>query len=661
MTFFEQQHQARQETRKLVFLFALAVLAIVLAVNLAMALLWNFKFGGHHEVLRSYPKGFFAINTLITLALIGGGTLIQTFNLRDGGDAVALMAGGRLISPATGDLQERRLLNVVEEMALASGIACPKVYLMEQEDSINAFAAGYNQNEAVVAVTRGTLNRLTRDELQGVVGHEFSHILNGDMRLNVHLIGVLFGIQMIAGFGQQLMNVGRFSGSRSDDKGPPWQLVMLFAGLALFVVGYIGIFFGRVIKSAVSRQREFLADASAVQFTRNPEGIGGALRKIGGLTDDKKIGSQINHPNAEQLSHLFLGSARPNLLDGWFATHPPLLERLKRIYGRSMGPLEAPELQQPYAENNERLADLPFAAAGFASAVVPTGSPSAISSNVAATPSLEFGNSSASKAPLSPQLDGAVRDPAGACAVVYALLLGDDSERDTQLIQLAILKKEAPQQAALTTFLAETITQLPLTARLPLVDLAAPALRLLTQAERDHFLGIVEQLIAADSRITLAEFVLQTILTRRLAPRAGRLVPIKFNRLSDLRAEVALLLSLVAHVALPASRADATAARLTAFLRGAGTCPELKLAAQDYCDGASLSFPRVRQALDNANQLAPLAKPQLIKALLAVADDGSPLQITSADILRAICAGIEAPIPPAVGATYQAYPWQFDN
>ncbi|MEO6918198.1 MAG: M48 family metallopeptidase [Collimonas sp.] len=661
MTFFEQQHQARQETRKLVFLFALAVIAIVIAVNLAMALLWNFKFGSHHELLHSYPKGFFAINTLITLALIGGGTLIQTFNLRDGGDAVALMAGGRMISPATGDLQERRLLNVVEEMALASGIACPKVYLLEQEDSINAFAAGYNQNEAVVAVTRGTLNRLTRDELQGVVGHEFSHILNGDMRLNVHLIGVLFGIQMIAGFGQQLMNFGRFSTSNRDDKGPPWQLVMLFAGLALFVVGYIGIFFGRVIKSAVSRQREFLADASAVQFTRNPEGIGGALRKIGGLTDGKKIGSQINHPNAEQLSHLFLGSARPNLLDGWFATHPPLMERLKRIYGRSMSPLEAPELQTPYAEHAERMPDLPFAAAGFAGAGDgPAMQPSAPSFGAAglATPSLEFGNSSGNKSPLPAQLDGAVRNPVAARAVIYAMLLGDGAERDAQL---AILKADAPQQAAMTTFLAESIARLPLSARLPLVDLAAPALWQLTQPERDNLLAIVDQLIAADSRITLAEFVLQTILTRRLAPRAGRLVPIRFNRLSDLGPDVALLLSLVAHVSVPADRTDMTAARLTAFLRGATACSELKLASHDYCDGASLSFPRVRQALDNANQLAPLAKPQLIKALLAAADDGNALQLTSADILRAICAGIEAPIPPAVAATYQAYPWQFDD
>ncbi|WP_211454839.1 M48 family metallopeptidase [Collimonas antrihumi] len=654
MTFFEQQHQARQETRKLVFLFVLAVIAIVIAVNLAMALVWTFKFGSHHGFLRQYPKGFFEINTLITLVLIGGGTLIQTFNLRDGGDAVALMAGGRTVSPSSGDLQERRLLNVVEEMALASGIACPKVYLLEHEDAINAFAAGYNQNEAVVAVTRGTLSRLTRDELQGVVGHEFSHILNGDMRLNIHLIGVLFGIQMIAGFGQQLMNAGRYWGGR-DDKGPPWQLVLFVAGLVLFAVGYIGIFFGRLIKSAVSRQREFLADASAVQFTRNPEGIGGALRKIGGLTDGKKIGSQINHPNAEQLSHLFLGSVRPNLLDGWFATHPPLAERLKRIYGRNMTPLDAPELAVPHAPIVERMADLPFVTAGLAGAAIV--STSAQITAGLSTPSLEFGNSSG-RSPLSPQLDGAVHDPVAACAVVYALLLGDGAERDAQL---SLLNKEAPQQAALATFLSESIAQLPLSARLPLVDLATPALRQLAQPERDKMLALADQLIAADSRITLAEFVLQTILTRRLAPRAGRLVPIKYNRLSELNREVAVLLSLVAHVAVPASHGDASAARLAVFLRGAQLCPELKLAAQDYCNGASLSFPQVKLALDHANQLAPLAKPQLIKALLAVADNGAELPIASADILRAICAGIEAPIPPAVAATYHAYPWQFDN
>ncbi len=659
MTFFEQQHQARQETRKLVFLFVLAVMVIVAAVNLVMVLLWTFKFGTYYGVPRQYPRGFFETNTAVTLLLIGGGTLIQSFNLRDGGDAVALMAGGRMVLPATGDLQERRLLNVVEEMALASGIACPKVYLLEQEDAINAFAAGYNQNEAVIAVTRGTLNRLTRDELQGVVGHEFSHILNGDMRMNIHLISVLFGIQMIAGLGQEMMDAGRYTTDERDDKGPPWQFVLYPAGAMFFAIGYIGVLLGRMIKSAVSRQREFLADASAVQFTRNPDGIGGALRKIGGLTDGKKIGSQINHLNAEQLSHLFLGCARPNLLSGWFASHPPLKERVKRIYGRSMSLLEAPELVTRSIASKARLPDLPFTSVSAADLADAAATPiiPPIAGGLLA-PSQKFDNSSGNGSALASPLDGAVRDPIAASAVIYALLLGNGTERDAQL---TLLKQEAPRQAALTPHLAEAIQQLPLSARLPLVDLAAPALRQLSQPERDKLLALVDMLIATDSRITLTEFVLQTVLTRRLAPRSGRLVPIKFNALSELGSDVAVLLSLVAHVAVPASHDDVIAARLAAFLRGVQLCPELKLAAQHYCDGAGLSFSRVRLVLDNANQLAPLAKPQLIKALLAVADNGTQLPIASADILRAICAGIEAPIPPTVAATYHAYPWQFDT
>ncbi len=330
-------------------LFALAVVAIVAAVNLALALIWIWANGEPLAGSHDYPAGFFATNTLVTLALIGGGTLIQSWNLRDGGDAVARMAGGRPVLPASRDLAERRLLNVVEEMALAAGIACPKVYLLDKEEAINAFAAGHNPNEAVIAVTRGALKRLNRDELQGVVGHEFSHILNGDMRLNVNLIGVLFGIQMVAGFGRTLMEFGgRVWGRRGrDEKGASGQAIVVVIGLVLFVVGYIGIFFGRLIKAAVSRQREFLADASAVQFTRNPDGIGGALRKIGGLARNDGPGSRIAHPNAEQLSHLFLGAAQPRLAGGWLATHPPLAERLRRIYGRSVELLDAPEIPEP--------------------------------------------------------------------------------------------------------------------------------------------------------------------------------------------------------------------------------------------------------------------------------------------------------------------------
>jgi hypothetical protein len=449
------------------------------------------------------------------------------------------------------------------------------------------------------------------------------------------------------------MNVsGRtWSGRSSDDKGPPVQLVLIAMGMGLYAVGYIGIFFGRLIKSAVSRQREFLADASAVQFTRNPEGIGGALRKIGGLGSAKKLGSQIDHPNAEQLSHLFLGTARPGLLNGWFATHPPLKERLQRIYGRNMEPLAAPEISVPHAEPLERLPDLPFAASGFVAGGTEIGAPTA------ATPTQEFGHSALGGKRLPPQLDDAVRNPAAAKAVVFALLLGDGEERQ---LQLAALNGEAPQQGALTTLLAESMAQLPRSARLPLVDLAMPALRQLTPSERTKLLSIVDTLIAADQRLTLAEFVLQTVLARRLAPRAGRITPILFERLSLLREEVALLLSLVAHVAVTSSARQHTAG-IEAFMRGADICPQLGLSATQFHNAAAIRFPAVQRALDRANQLAPLAKPQLVKALLAATDTGSLLEIASADILRAICAGIEAPIPPAVAATYHAYPWQFEG
>jgi Zn-dependent protease with chaperone function len=650
MNFFEQQHQARRQTRTLILLFVLAVIAIVVAVNIVASLLWIWAQGGTLAGPNRYPSGFFVANTLITVGLIVGGTLVEIFNLRDGGDAVAQMAGGRMVSPASQDGQERRLLNVVAEMALASGIACPKVYVLDREDAINAFAAGYNPNEAVVAVTRGTLRRLTRDELQGVVGHEFSHILNGDMRLNVRLIGVLFGIQMIAGFGQHLIDFARFSGSRSrDDKGPSLQLIMLALGIALFVIGYIGIFFGRLIKSAVSRQREFLADASAVQFTRHPDGIGGALRKIGGLSRTTESGSRIQHPNAEQLSHLFLSAVKPSLLSGLFATHPPIDERLRRIYGKSVDLLDAPEIADEVAPA-AMLPDIPYPVSGFADSAATIIAP--IASAAPVMQSVAFGHSAGRQNRLPPELDSAVREPQAACAVVYALLLERDVDRGPHS---TLLKADAPQQAAFVNYLAESIGTLPKSARLPLLDLTMPALRQLSEADRAVLLATVDQLIAADNKVTLAEFVLQTVLIRRLDARAGRLVPVKFASLSALKPECAILLSLVAHIGESAGEKTQHAAPAQAFMRGAACFPELALSTTDLSAVSAIGFAEVQRALNRANQLAPLAKPALIKALLATANADRMLSIATADLLRAMCAALEAPIPPAVAATYTDY------
>ena len=273
MNFFEHQEAARRLSRRLVVLFALAVVAIVIAVNVIATVAYLGLFPP------PLPRGFYLTNTLVTLLMIGAGTWWETARLASGGEAVAQMIGARRVDPSTRDLLERRLINVVEEMALASGTPVPRLYVMENEQSINAFAAGHSLHDAVIAVTRGTLARLTRDELQGVIGHEFSHILNGDMRLNIRLIGVLFGLLMLSMFGRFMLEIGR--GSR-DSRGA--LAVLVVAGVALWILGYVGVFFGRLIKAAVSRQREYLADASSVQFTRNPDGIGGALRKIGGLT-----------------------------------------------------------------------------------------------------------------------------------------------------------------------------------------------------------------------------------------------------------------------------------------------------------------------------------------------------------------------------------------
>ncbi|MFZ6818608.1 M48 family metallopeptidase [Undibacterium sp. Ji22W] len=663
MNFFEHQAQAHRESKKLLFLFVLAVIAIVLAVNATLALLWLWSKGLHAAGTFTYPRGFFFTNTAVTLLFIVGGTLFEMARLKDGGDAVAQMAGGRLVQPDSRDIQERRLLNIVEEMALASGIACPRVYVMDEEDAINAFAAGYHQNEAVVAVTRGTLSRLSRDELQGVIGHEFSHILNGDMRMNVKLIGVLFGIQMLASFGQHLMEWGaRMGGSRSrDEKGPSLQLMMIVFGVALFVIGYIGIFFGRLIKSAVSRQREFLADASAVQFTRNPDGIGGALRKIGGLTRKNKCGSRINNPNAEQLSHMFLGAARPNLLSGLFATHPPIETRLQRLYGRNVELLDASELPAEV----DHLPVMGVAASGFAPASPRAQLPSAIAVSTssfhpefgyqAATPSVET--------PLANQLPAAAtnkmavsipaeivqaaRDPKAASALVYALLL-DRSDAANFQIQLDILRQAVAPQCALVTLLHELTETMSASMRLPVLDLAMPALKLLSAEQAQQLLGIAARLIAADQVVTQAEFVVQTLLQRRLSSQAGRDVKVKYAGLHQLSAETALLISLMATTEFAAEQAE------QAFQTALNNMPDLGLGAARFVPRAAVDYFDVKQALDKFQQLAPLAKPFLVRLMLKAS--GEKISIAGADLLRSVCAALDAPIPEVVSASYASIP-----
>ncbi len=657
MNFFEHQDQAHRESKKLLFLFLLAVVAIVVAVNFVGAGLWIWtKGGGHFAAAHVYPKGYFLTISIVTILVIAGGSLFQMAQLKDGGDAVAEMAGGRLVDPNSRDRQERRLLNIVEEMALASGIACPKVYILDQEDAINAFAAGYHQNEAVVAVTRGTLNRLNRDELQGVIGHEFSHIMNGDMRMNVKLIGVLFGIQMIAGVGEILLNWGaRFGSSRSrDEKGPSIQLVMIVLGAAFFAIGYIGIFCGRLIKSAVSRQREYLADASAVQFTRNPDGIGGALKKIGGLTKVNQCGSRIQNPNAEQLSHMFLGAAKPSLLSGMFATHPPIETRLERLYGRPVDFLNADVIEEASEAGQEEMSN----AMGFAANPIPwtgttvhaeTISPANAPSNAMAFHP-EFGYQTVeSKTPevkqsqstIPHEIRGAARDPQAASALVYSLLL-DRADPKAYQLQIEILNRSVPQLCAMATLFLEQTEKLSRATRLPILDLATPALRSLDVDQKKQLMAVVSRLIIADQTVTQAEFVLQTILERRLSEHSGRAVPVRYHKLAELHSQSALLLSLVAHT--HGDRASIV------FDQVASRLQEVSLQNADFVAKESIDYFQVKQSLAQLNQLAPLAKPFFIRGLMQMA--GDQIEVAAADLIKTICAAIDAPVPDQVNERY---------
>jgi Zn-dependent protease with chaperone function len=638
MNFFAQQEQARKQTRLLVLLMIAAVIVIVVLVNFIAAFSWKWLHHGVNEP--SYPNGFFLTNTLVTAGLILGGTLVELFNLREGGDAVARMAGGRLVPSATHDAKERRLQNVAAEMALASGIACPKIYVLDREDAINAFAAGYNPNEAVIAVTRGTLDRLTRDELQGVIAHEFSHILNGDMRLNVRLIGVLYGLQMISGFGRHLLDSTlRTSGLRAEARNFSLRIFLVIMGVALYITGYAGVVLGRIIKAAVSRQREFLADASAVQFTRNRDGIGDALRKIGGLSRTTGLGSRIRHPNAEQLSHLFIGSPLPTLLGSWFATHPPIGERLRRLYGRSVALLDAPELQEA-APESPRLPDIPFHAAGFAasSRIEPDAAHATISA-------LET-QSSNGDVRLPPALASALRDPSAAGSVVLALLL----QRSGNTNPRQLLDACVPDRAAFVMHMAEVLAAVPSTAHLSILNLAMPVLKQLAPLERSSLLSAVASLIEHDGRVSWHEFVLQTILVRRLGPQAGRAVPFKFARAAQIRDECALLLSLLARLSYSGMPSPPEQEVQTRFLRAAVHLPELNLSPADLHAASAMKLSAIRGALEQANTLMPLAKPALVKALSEVGETGGSLPPACADTLRAICSAIDAPLPPAVFA-----------
>lgn len=646
MDFFERQDKARRNTKLLVFYFVLAVLSIIAAVYLAAALLFQGAAATQREASPEFalwrPELLLWVATG-TLGVIVCGSVFKTMQLAAGGSAVAESLGGRLLSPNTNDPDERKLLNVVEEMALASGVAVPKVYVMDREMGINAFAAGHSPNDAAIGVTRGCMQLLTRDELQGVIAHEFSHILNGDMRLNLRLMGIIFGILCLTVIGRVLL----YARGSSRDRNP-----LPIVGLILILIGWVGVFFGRLIQAAVSRQREFLADAAAVQFTRNPAGLSGALQRIGGLV----YGSRLESPHAEEASHMFFGSAMSSSFMNAFATHPPLEKRIRAIDPGWDGKFPRADVASAKAEPSPPrpgarppVIPVPFPpipglprgqanVAGLAGAVVRT--QTVMPSLGQPTPMhLRYAEELRSSFPATVQT--ATRDPLSAVALVYSLLLStEENLRARQLKEVASQTGAAVQQQ--TAGLISEVAPVAARARLPLVDLAIPALRQLRPDEYRDFRRTLKWLIESDRQIDLFEFILQKVIRRHLDPQFEKTRPpvIQFYSLRPLLPDCALLLSALAQIGHshdPEVRRAFDAG--VPYLRSPNG--EVALLPRAQC-----GLAQIDTALNRLAQAAPQIKKNLLDACVHVVGADGVIQEREAELLRAIADTLDCPIPP---------------
>jgi Zn-dependent protease with chaperone function len=656
MDFFEHQERARRKTGLLVVYFVAAVVLIILAVYAAIAGILFYEQSNHEHGSPPtlwYPDVFAAVG-VGTVALISIGSLYKIAELSSGGEVVARALGGRPVPANTQDLHERVLLNVVEEMAIASGTPVPPVFVLDHEKAINAFAAGTTPQDAIISVTRGTIETLKRDELQGVIAHEFSHILNGDMRLNLRLIGILNGILLIAMTGYMLMRTTAYasSSSRSSDGDKKGGNPLPLLGLCLFVIGYIGVFFGKLIKSAVSRQREFLADASAVQFTRYPDGIAGALKKIGGF----QYGSRLRAPNAEEASHMFFGNGLAMPFLQLLATHPPLVERIRRIdptFDGQFPPVSEiryssedlvaiPQGTVAVQGADGRAAILKGPAVPLATAERTAFDPAAAVAQVGAPRSEHLDYASALLDSLPGEIALHVRDPLGAVATIYAILL-DASEPDVRQKQLEYLAKSADSRANQETLrLAPFAAKVSHASRLPLVSLALPALNGLSPQQLVAFRNDLESLIKADNRVSLFEYAVHRLVLHRLLPRLERKQSptVRYNQLEPLLQTCRALLSTLAHLGSEAESEAVRGFNLGVEKLGVGGTG-MELLPRDEC-----GLKVVDAALDQLAAAAPMIKKRVIGSCAACIGADGRLTVEEGELLRVISDSLDCPMPP---------------
>ena len=645
MNFFESQDRARKNTFQLVFLFALAVVTLIIMTNLLVMVVFGFissqQMHSGGALLQKMDWQKFALVSAAVVTVVIGGSLYKIMALSAGGRAVADGLGGQLIPQNTADLKQRRLLNVVEEMAIASGIPAPPVYILAGEPGINAFAAGFTPRDAVIGVTQGLIDHLSREQMQGVIAHEFSHIFNGDMRLNIRLMGVLNGILIIGLAGYFIMRSTAFSGrGRRDSKGGGQILAL---GIGLMVIGFAGTFFGGLIKAAVSRQREYLADASAVQFTRNPDGIAGALKRIGGLEQ----GSIVENPGAPEISHAFFAQGVSGFMQGLSATHPPLEKRILAIDPHWDGEFEVVDKIDPLRDEKDdgKKQTLSREELAQKAATVAVGATMATVANAIdqiGNPKQEtIDHARTLIAGLPEVITEAVREPFGARAVMYSFALDPGREvRDKQLMHLQA--HADPDVFVLTQKLIPDMNGLDIKYRSPLIDMAIPALKQISIGQYQAFKKNLTALIEMDSRIDLLEWSLQKILFTHLDGHFFKPAPpkVRYSNVRDLRQEVRLILSVMAYAGQQEQQ-DVEAAFSAA-------AQALEFGELQLRDKSRISVADLDMAMEKLEMLNPLAKPKLLQACAVSVMHDQKISAVEIELLRAIASVLGCPMPPII-------------
>ena len=649
MDFFAQQDRARRNTRYLLVLFSVTVLALIVLVNALIT--WFLWLGSDYNVYaggtgwQGYLSHFsgerFLYIGVAVAATVGFVSLIRWLQLASGGKKVAESMGGQRVMAQSMDFYEKRCLNVVEELALAASMPVPALYVLPQERGINAFAAGITPADAVVAVTRGTMLQLNREELQGVIGHEYSHILNGDMRLSIRLAALLKGITFIGDVGHFLLRAGAYGvGRRSgrDDSGAALPIV----GLGLLVIGWLGSLSAAFIKSAISRQKEYLADASAVQFTRSNEGIANALKVIGGYVP----GTLVHAARAEEMSHIFFGEVTHRIWNA-FATHPPLSDRIRRIDPNWDGNfIERQEVRIPEmtASNVEAgIGREALVTAAIAGAALDAATASMAGETSIDAPDAEFSKSlndgtddGADSATIPDELVSAAHDPLGASALSLALLAGRDTQPRGEI--LSIIGQHGVQgQADLVRSLLPAVDGLCPGQRFPLMAMAIPALKSMSTPQYRQFKSTLLSVIRADRQTDLFEWCLFQLLRHYLDPEYLRVEPSKprYRRLEKVRGPLRQVLSVLSHQG--SGDADRAFSMACADLDVSG----LTLQPLEECTISGFS-----KGVHTLADCYPLLKPRILKAMAVAAADDGDISVAERELITAVAAVMDCPPPP---------------